>query len=105
MRDSPTFTSTDMGNLDASPLAAVLRTFLRQLCTTMGAQCQIPMSLKELYFQTKLKGEELAFRICKEQLLHLVNIYPQTTLILDALDECEVESRSQLVEAKPTSTS
>ncbi|KAJ8122088.1 hypothetical protein ONZ43_g1624 [Nemania bipapillata] len=35
---------------------------------------------------------------CREQLLESVTVYPQTTLLLDALDECEPGSRSELLE-------
>lgn len=45
-----------------------------------------------------LKGEQLSFETCKEQLLEAVNLYSRTTIILDALDECEPKSRWRLVE-------
>jgi hypothetical protein len=35
---------------------------------------------------------------CKELLLGLVNIYPHTTLIIDALDECEKRKPLELIE-------
>jgi hypothetical protein len=34
---------------------------------------------------------------CRELLLDFINIYPQTTLVLDALDECEVQDRLELI--------
>jgi hypothetical protein len=36
--------------------------------------------------------------MCKQQLLESVNLYPKTTLVLDALDECEPHLRSRLIE-------
>ena len=36
--------------------------------------------------------------VCKELLLEFINLYPKTTLILDALDECDKGKRSALVE-------
>jgi ankyrin repeat domain-containing protein 50 len=34
---------------------------------------------------------------CKSLLLEFVNVYPRTTLILDALDECEKHKRLELI--------
>jgi hypothetical protein len=34
---------------------------------------------------------------CKSLLLDLVNTYPRTTLVLDALDECEKHERLELI--------
>lgn len=36
---------------------------------------------------------------CKTLLRDLINGYPQTTLVLDGLDECEVNSRIEAIEA------
>jgi hypothetical protein len=35
---------------------------------------------------------------CREQLLESVNLYPKTTIVLDALDECEPDTRGYLVD-------
>lgn len=56
------------------------------------------MSLRQFCVQTRLNGSELIMSTCKEQLLKLLNFYPKTTLILDALDECEPQSRRELLE-------
>lgn len=44
------------------------------------------------------KGSDLTFDTCKEQLLESVNLYPKTTLVLDALDECEPDTRFRLLD-------
>jgi hypothetical protein len=36
--------------------------------------------------------------MCKQQLLESVNLYSKTTLVLDALDECEPHLRGRLIE-------
>jgi ankyrin repeat domain-containing protein 50 len=54
--------------------------------------------LRDLCREARLKGSDLGFELCKQQLLESVNFYPKTTLVLDALDECEPESRWRLVE-------
>lgn len=54
--------------------------------------------LRDLYREARLKGSDLSFDTCKQQLLESINLYPKTTLVLDALDECELESRGRLIE-------
>lgn len=53
--------------------------------------------LGNLCREARLKGSGLDFDVCKFQLLASVNLYPKTTLVLDALDECDSQSRNQLV--------
>lgn len=53
--------------------------------------------LRDLYREARLKGSDLGLELCKQQLLESVEFYPKTTLVLDALDECEPQSRWQLV--------
>lgn len=43
------------------------------------------------------KKSELGIADCRAQLLESVNLFPRTTLVLDALDECEPSSRSELI--------
>ena len=54
--------------------------------------------LRGLCKEKKQKGSHLTLRDCREQLLDSVNVYDRTTLVLDALDECEPGSRGELVE-------
>ncbi len=54
--------------------------------------------LRDLYQTTKRNGSDLNLDTCKEQLLESVNMYHKTTLVLDALDECEPTSRGRFVE-------
>jgi hypothetical protein len=53
--------------------------------------------LRDLCRKTRLNGSDLSFDECKKQLLESVNLYPRTTLVLDALDECEPVSRCRLI--------
>jgi hypothetical protein len=54
--------------------------------------------LRALWRETTLRGSDFGFDACREQLLESVNLYPRTTLVLDALDECDPGSRDRLVE-------
>jgi hypothetical protein len=54
--------------------------------------------LRALWRETTLRGSDFGFEACREQLLESVNLYSRTTLVLDALDECEPGSRRKLVD-------
>ncbi|KAF8861649.1 hypothetical protein BDZ45DRAFT_586659, partial [Acephala macrosclerotiorum] len=79
------------------PLSA-LRAFVRQLSTIVGNKDSMQKSLKRFYIEHRLKASEPTMSDCKNILLELVNIYPRTTLVLDALDECEMGKRVELIE-------
>lgn len=81
--------------------ASVLRSFVRQLSTARTGDA-IQSSLNQLYYQKKQTGFAsgmLDMKECVSLLLQYVNTYPQTTLILDALDECDRRTRGQLIDA------
>jgi ankyrin repeat domain-containing protein 50 len=75
-----------------------LRAFIRQLSTTTSEEQSIQERLQKFYSECRLKASELTMNDCKELLLELLNIYPRTTLVLDALDECEKHKRLELIE-------
>jgi len=52
---------------------------------------------RELCYQAQTKAAELTITGCEATLIDLVNMYTQTTLVLDALDECEKDQRIQLI--------
>ncbi|KAK5636393.1 hypothetical protein RRF57_012105 [Xylaria bambusicola] len=78
---------------------SVLRSFVRQLSTTIINEDSMQERLWDLYSRTDREGSSLRMDSCKCLLLELINIYPKTTLVLDALDECDSRTRSQLMEA------
>jgi ankyrin repeat domain-containing protein 50 len=53
---------------------------------------------RHFYIQTRQKASEPTISECKDLLLEFINLYPKTTLILDALDECEKHKRGVLIE-------
>lgn len=75
----------------------MLKAFIRQLSTTFRAEDSIQKRLKEYYNQCRLKATRLTMGDCESLLLDLVNTYPRTTLVLDALDECEKHKRLELI--------
>lgn len=52
----------------------------------------------ERHRNNQLSGLELTYDSCKQELLEAVNLYKKTTLVLDALDECEPQSQNIIVE-------
>lgn len=53
---------------------------------------------RDLWRKSGLRGSDLGFEACREQLLESVNLCSRATLVLDALDECDPYSRDRLVE-------
>ncbi|KAJ2995025.1 hypothetical protein NUW58_g1386 [Xylaria curta] len=76
---------------------SVLRSYVRQLSTTPGNPDCIRKPLQDFCRQTRQRGADLGFSDCKEQLLQSLNLYPQTTIVLDALDECEQDLRKEII--------
>ncbi|GAB1320797.1 NACHT domain-containing protein [Madurella fahalii] len=77
---------------------SVLRSYVRQLSTAASHPREMRKKLRELWHKMTLEGSELGFGACREQLLESVNLYQSTTLVLDALDECDPDSRRELVD-------
>ncbi|KAH8653732.1 ankyrin repeat-containing domain protein [Xylariales sp. PMI_506] len=76
---------------------SVLQSYVRQLASAMNHPGQIRKRLRDVCNEKKAKGSLLSFQTCKEELVDCINLYSRTTLVLDALDECEPRSRSKLI--------
>ena len=82
----------------------ILSSFVRQLSVSRNSD-SIQHSLVQLYYQKRKTGfasGKLKIEESRDILLQLVRIYPQTTLVLDALDECHKDTRTQLVDILDT---
>lgn len=77
---------------------SVLRAFVRQLSTIASHIDSMQKTLKMFYTISRSKASEPTMTDCKNLLLELVDIYPRTTFILNALDECETGQRVALIE-------
>lgn len=80
-----------------NPLS-VLQSCVRQLSTPTARSNEMRAVLRRLCYKSRLEGGNLSFALCKQQLLESVNLYPKTTIVLDALDECDPDTRCELVE-------
>ncbi|OCL12159.1 hypothetical protein AOQ84DRAFT_420820 [Glonium stellatum] len=79
----------------------ILRSYLRQLATSRKGNA-IQSSLHDTYQQRANEGwasKDLGMDEILEALLQLVDNFPQVVIVLDALDECERDTRAQLVKA------
>ncbi|KAK9425528.1 putative NACHT domain-containing protein [Seiridium unicorne] len=74
----------------------ILQCLVRQLSSAAGQTKQMRKTLYDLCIAEKRTGSDLSLRHCREQLLQSVNLYAKTTLVLDALDECDLDSRAEL---------
>ena len=76
---------------------SVLQSYVRQLSTVTSNPEHMQTKLRKLCNEMEQNGSDLRFDTCRQLILESVNLYPKTTLVVDALDECEPESRWQLV--------
>ncbi|KAK2811930.1 hypothetical protein FQN50_001637 [Emmonsiellopsis sp. PD_5] len=77
----------------------VIRSFVKQLSTSRNGD-SIPDTLEKIYQKKQATGfasAHLSFEECEDLLLGLVQGHSRTILILDALDECEENTRKALI--------
>lgn len=74
-----------------------LRSIVRQLSTSPGRPGHIQATLRKLCIECQKKGRELSWDLSKQQLEESLHIFPRTTIIIDALDECTEDHRTDLV--------
>lgn len=56
------------------------------------------LSLRPFVIDTRIRASDMTMDDCQKFLLDFINAYPQTTLVLDALDECKVQNRFKLMD-------
>jgi Cdc6-like AAA superfamily ATPase len=77
---------------------SILRSYVRQLSIATGISDGIRKGLKDLYQDMRMKSSDIGFDTCKQHLHEAVSLYDKTTIVLDALDECEPNSRFQIID-------
>ena len=90
----------DRNRPDHRDLGSIMSSLLRQL-TLSRDEWSVDASMVQLYEQGKKTGfasSKLSFEEVKAQLGRLAQLYPQTTLVVDALDECDKETRTALIQ-------
>ncbi|KAH0420269.1 hypothetical protein CcaCcLH18_14102 [Colletotrichum camelliae] len=78
----------------------ILQSILRQLSSdAISDKCKIHPALEGLPDELERRGKTFDFFTCKELIKEIIGDYSRTTIILDALDECDRESRQELMAA------
>lgn len=91
----------DRGDSARREPISILRSFLRQLAVSRkGDDICIQQCLRQIYDEKEEEGfasNNIRWDDCRRLLHELVNLYPHTVLVIDALDECNEETRGELV--------
>ncbi|QYT02747.1 ANK_REP_REGION domain-containing protein [Trichoderma simmonsii] len=76
---------------------SVYQSYIRQLAQLNHYPTGMHKSILDVCRKAKKEQRELSIPECKAALSELLRSYPRTTLVLDALDECEVGARKEIV--------
>ncbi|RGP73564.1 ankyrin repeat [Fusarium longipes] len=77
---------------------SILRSYIRQLSEVPGRPGCVHRASVELWKSGQNIQNDLTITKCKDTLMEFINGYPRVTLVLDALDECEDETKRELAE-------
>lgn len=74
-----------------------LQSLVRQLSTSRRRTGYMRPALQELGSECRRNGRILNRELCRTQLADACNLFPRSTLIIDALDECSQDDREGLI--------
>ncbi|EHK20932.1 ankyrin protein, partial [Trichoderma virens Gv29-8] len=74
----------------------ILRSYISQLARVPNHPTMIEKKVHTLYLKARKEKRGFSTAECETALLELINFYSRTILILDALDECEMDTREAL---------
>ncbi|KAL2827984.1 ankyrin repeat-containing domain protein [Aspergillus cavernicola] len=78
---------------------SILQSFVRQLSTNTNNPKSVQTKLCDAVKEARDNGTNFRLQQCKDQILASLNIYARSTLVIDALDECDSDSRNELIGA------
>ncbi|KAL4941934.1 ankyrin repeat-containing domain protein [Aspergillus oleicola] len=76
---------------------SILQSFVRQLSTNTKNPKSVQTKLCDAVKEARENGTNFRVQQCKDQILASLNIYARSTLVIDALDECDSYSRNELI--------
>ncbi|CAI0654475.1 unnamed protein product [Colletotrichum noveboracense] len=79
-------------------ITSILRSYIRQLSELPHRPKSIHRVSYSLYEKKHKIQSDISIDDCEATLVEIINSYPRTTLVLDALDECRKGTRGQLVQ-------
>ncbi|KAF4860934.1 Ankyrin repeat and SOCS box protein 3 [Colletotrichum siamense] len=77
---------------------SILRSYIRQLGEISHHPESVHEAMNNLYRKKEQIQSDITVEDCETALIEMINTYPRTVLILDALDECRKDVRRQLGE-------
>lgn len=78
---------------------SVLQSFVRQLSTNTHSIESVQTKIRDAVKDARENGTNFCLQQCRELIMTSLNLYARSTLVIDALDECDPESRDELTEA------
>ncbi|KAF3063054.1 hypothetical protein CFAM422_010404 [Trichoderma lentiforme] len=75
----------------------ILRSYVSQLARVPNHPTMIEKNIYTIYLKARKEKRGLSTIECETALFELINFYSRTILVLDALDECEMDTRETLV--------
>lgn len=81
---------------------SILCSLVRQLSSTATPENRLHKAFRGLKTKLALEGRSPDTEVCKDVLSTLIDTYPATTIVLDAMDECEEATRGELMGALET---
>ncbi|TQV92019.1 ankyrin protein [Cordyceps javanica] len=88
----------DRGDPTRRNFRSIMRSYIRQLSEIPRRTERIHESAYALYKKREQIQNDIDIKDCEIALAQMIDSYPKTTIVLDALDECEQESSQQLAE-------
>ncbi|KAL7273058.1 hypothetical protein RUND412_004116 [Rhizina undulata] len=86
------------GERDRQDPVSILSTIIKQL-SLMGPEGSLPQSVVSVFNDHKSKSGEMQLSESQKLIASLPENFVQTVIVIDALDECDKESRRQLLNA------
>lgn len=94
------FCSRSLNGPDRQDPKSILRSLLHQLA--LKPKSGIPKILRDAYnkrYSTGMAKNGLDFDECHDLLVALIEQHPSITIVIDALDECDEQKRSALIQS------
>ncbi|CAH0041350.1 unnamed protein product [Clonostachys rhizophaga] len=87
----------DRNDINRRQPTIILSSLVRQLASPIGRVDEVHQCIQEL--DKKLRSEclQMDLQLCQDTIVELAASYQRSSIVLDALDECDEESRSQLM--------
>ncbi|CAI6094410.1 unnamed protein product [Clonostachys chloroleuca] len=87
----------DRNDIDRRQPITILSSLVRQLASPIGRVDEVHQSILDLDKKLRSEGLIMDLQLCQDALVELATSYQYSSIVLDALDECDEKTRSQLM--------